>query len=114
MVQAATTDRDAMELAVNRFFHMANTHCPGNLAPLLTPDVLLLADQEAKGEEAVHAYFVFLWESYPELTFRVENVIVDGAAAAAEVSYEHGPQGTGARCFTFQFKQGRIRRIRCY
>lgn len=112
--RVSQTERERMELAVSRFFHMANSHCPGNLAPLLTDDVELLADQEARGEEAVHKYFVWLWDCYPELTFKVESTIVNGTSAAAEVTYAEGPNGKGARCFVLHFRGDLIRRIRCY
>ncbi|MFZ5814372.1 MAG: nuclear transport factor 2 family protein [Bacillota bacterium] len=115
MTQSAVdAGRDTLEQAVTRFFHMCNTHCPGNLAPLMTPDVECLADRAAKGQEEVHAYFVELWEAYPKLTFLVQNVLVDGSGAAAEVTYTDGPHGSGARCLLFQFRGNLIRRIRCY
>jgi len=110
----AEVSREALEQAVMRFFHMCNTHCPGNLAPLMTPDVELRADREARGQEAVNAYFVELWEGYPELTFSVENLLVDGSSAVAEVSYSHGPGGAGDRCIVMQFKGSLIRRMRSY
>lgn len=111
---ASQSERERLELAVARFFHMANSHCPANLAPLLTDDVELLADQQAQGEEAVHRYFVWLWDCYPELTFKLENAIVNGTSAAAEVTYTGGPGGRGARCIVLHFRGELIRRIRCY
>lgn len=111
---AAPVQREAMDVAVSRFFHMSNSHCPGNVAPLLTADVEFQADENASGQDAVNAYFVRLWEAYPELTFRVENMIADEHGAAAEVSYTGGPGGNGQRCFVFQFRGDHIRRIRCY
>ncbi len=107
-------DRNVVEQAVMRFFHMCNTHCPGNLAPLMTPDVEFLADENSVGQDAVNAYFVELWEAYPELTFVVENVLVDGSGAAAELSYTKGPDQNGTRCIIMQFKGNLVRRMRCY
>ena len=112
--ETVQTGRQAVEAAIQRFFHMCNTHCPGNVAPLLTPDVEFLADQAANGIDATGAYFKWLWESYPDLTFRVENMVIDGLNVAAEVSYKNGPEKDGARCFVFRMKGDLIRRIRCY
>lgn len=108
------TRREELEQAVTRFFHMCNTHCPGNLAPLLTYDVELIDVWEATGQDDVHKYFVWLWQAYPEMTYRVENMLVDGSAAAAEVTTVGGPQGRAQRCFVLHFRDGLIRRIRCY
>lgn len=106
--------RESMESAVSRFFHMSNSHCPGNLAPLLTTDAELRADENAAGHDAVNAYFVRLWEAYPEIIFRTENLIIGEHDAVAEVSYTGGPGGNGERCFVFNFRGDMIRRIRCY
>lgn len=115
MTQSAIQrDREVLEQAVTRFFHMCNTHCPGNLAPLMTHDVEFLADRESRGQDEVNAYFVWLWEAYPALTFLVESVLIDGSRAAAEVTYTGGPSGAGARCMLFQFRGDQVRRIRCY
>ncbi|MGE5674097.1 MAG: nuclear transport factor 2 family protein [Mycobacterium leprae] len=108
------TGRQAVESAVTRFFHMCNSHCPGNLAPLLTPDVELVADRKAQGLEGVNAYFVGLWESYPDLTYRVESILIDGTGAAAEATYTDGQGGKGNHCFVFQFRGDLIRRVRVY
>jgi hypothetical protein len=114
---AQTADRtqvQVMEEQVTRFFHMLNSHCPVNTAPLLTPDVELHADERAVGQEAVNAFFLRLWEAYPCIAFRVENLIIGETGAAAEVTYTAGPGGQGARCLIFQFRGGLIRRVRCY
>jgi hypothetical protein len=111
---AAMTHHAAVELAVTRFFQMLNSHCPGNLAPLMTTDVELIADEEAAGQEAANAFFIRLWEAYPCISFVVRNVIINETGAAAEVTYANGPKGTGERCFVFQFKGEKIRRVRCY
>lgn len=110
------TGRQAVEDAVTRFFHMCNTHCLPNVVPLLTSDVELQADQLLAGVEAVGGYFKWLWESYPSLAFRVDNVIIDseGKHVATEVAYENGPAHSGVRCFVFQMRGDLIRRIRCY
>lgn len=114
MAHTVMTERERIEQAVTRFFHMCNTHCPGNLAPLMTPDVELIeAVREARGQEGVHSYFVELWQDYPALTFRVEHVLVDGTVAAAEVTAEDDG-GRGARCVVFHFRDGLIRRMRWY
>lgn len=113
MSQSVMTDRVRLEEAVTRFFHMCNSHCPGNVAPLLTADVELTAERTASGQEGVHSYLVWLWQTYPDLTFRVEHVLVDGPAAAAEVTAE--AQGERrARCVIFHFRDGLIRRMRWY
>lgn len=113
MAQTVMTERERIEQAVTRFFHMCNTHCPGNLAPMLTADVELAAEREARGQEDAHSYFVWLWQTYPDLTFRVEHVIVDGTAAAAEVTSE--AKGLRLpRCVVFNFRDGLIRRIKWY
>jgi predicted ester cyclase len=104
---------DTLEQAVTRFFHMLNSHCPGNVVPLLTPDVELIADEKATGSEAVNAFFIRLWEAYPCINFTVENLIIS-EAVAAEVTFDGGPGGKGDRCMVFQFKGEKIRRIRCY
>lgn len=115
MSQVKTLDcREETELAVTRFFHMANSHCPGNLAPLFTPDVEWSGAEPIQGQEAVNAHFLRLWERYPELTYHVEDVLVDGERAAAEVTCEHGPGECRAHCVLFHFRGGRIRRIRVY
>jgi predicted ester cyclase len=108
------SSRDQTEQAVTRFFHMCNSHCPGNIAPLMTQDVELVADESAQGQDGVNAYFVRLWDAYPELTFRVENTIVNHTGAAVEVAYENGPNGRGARCIVFHMRAGLIRRVRFY
>ena len=105
---------EATEQAVTRFFHMLNSHCPGNLAPLLTADVEIYADEEAKGLEAANAFFIRLWEAYPCINFVAESIIVGETGAAAEVTYEGGPKGKGSRCFVFHFRGDHIRRVRCY
>src|SRR5690606_17854234 len=86
--QSVMMDRVRVEEAVTRFFHMCNSHCPGNVAPLLTADVELIDRSEVRGHEDVHTYLVWLWQRYPDLTFRVEHVLVDGHLAAAEVTAE--------------------------
>ncbi|HWI61380.1 MAG TPA: nuclear transport factor 2 family protein [Symbiobacteriaceae bacterium] len=106
--------QELIEQAVVRFFHMLNSHCPGNVVPLLTADVELLADEKAEGAEAVNAFFIRLWEAYPCINFTVENLLVSETGAAAEVTYNGGPKGTGSRCMVFAFKGEKIRRIRCY
>lgn len=111
---APATHKEAIEQAITRFLHMLNSHCPGNLAPLLTPDVEIFADDEAKGLEAANGYFIRLWEAYPCINMVAENIIVGDTGAAAEVTYEGGPQGKGARCFVFHFRGDQIRRVRCY
>lgn len=108
------TQREALEQAVTRFFHMCNTHCPGNLAPLMTYDVELIDVGEVSGQEDVNKYFVWLWQAYPEMVYRVENMLVDGNTVAAEVTTAAGPQGRIQRCVIFQFRDGLIRRIRSY
>jgi hypothetical protein len=108
------THHAIVELAIIRFFQMLNSHCPGNLAPLMTPDVELLADESAAGQETVNAFFMHLWEAYPCMSFVVQNVITNDTGAAAEVTYENGPKGKGARCLVFQFKGDKIRRVRFY
>lgn len=113
MAQTAMTERERIEQAVTRFFHMCNTHCPGNLAPLMTADVELIAEREARGQEDVHSYFVELWQNYPDLTFRVEHVLVDGTTAAAEVTAEDDGD-SGSRCVVFHFRDGHIRRMKWY
>lgn len=113
MSQSVMTDRVRLEEAVTRFFHMCNSHCPGNVAPLLTADVELIDQSEARGQEDVHTYLVWLWQAYPDLTFRVEHVLVDGNMAAAEVTAE--AQGEcRSRCVVFHFRDGLIRRMRWY
>jgi len=108
------TNLQSIEDAVIRFLNMLNSHCPGNLAPHLTPDAELQADEEARGLDAVNQFFIRLWDSYPCITFVPENIIVSESGAAAEVTYEAGPGGKGARCMVFSFKGDKIRRIRCY
>jgi hypothetical protein len=109
-----TSRQEAMEKAVTRFFNMLNSHCPGNVVPLLTPDVELQADENAEGQEAVNAFFIRLWEAYPCISFVITNLIVSEKGAAAEVSYSAGPNGKGERCMVFSFREEKIRRIRCY
>lgn len=105
---------EIIEQAITRFFHMLNSHCPGNLAPLMTTDVELEADDIAVGQDAVNQFFMRLWEGYPCITFSTENVIVNDVGAAAEVTYDNGPKGKGARCLIFAFRGDKIRRVRCY
>lgn len=105
---------ETIEQAVVRFVHMLNSHCPGNVVPLLTPDVELLADEKAVGADAVNAFFIRLWDGYPCINFTVENLIVSETGAAAELAYQGGPNGHGERCMIFAFKGEKIRRIRCY
>lgn len=115
MTQRAIQTRQAIEQAVARFFHMCNTHCPGNLAPLMTPDVeVMVAGRKTQGQDPVHALLVWLWEGYPDLTFRVEHLLVDEAGAAAEVTYTGGPAERGAACVIFEFRGDLIRRVRAY
>jgi|GEM_PF-2228792 len=111
---AVQTDREVIEQAISRFVHMLNSHCPANLAPLMTADVELLADEEAKGTDAVNAFFVRLWEAYPCISFKVESTIIDENRAAVEVSYRSGPNNHGARCLVIKFRDGLLRRVRCY
>jgi len=105
---------ETIEQAVVRFFHMLNSHCPGNVVPLLTNDVELVADEQATGAEAVNGFFIRLWDAYPCINFTVENLIVSETGAAAELTYNGGPKGQGVRCMVFAFKGDKIRRIRCY
>ncbi|HYF95949.1 MAG TPA: nuclear transport factor 2 family protein [Symbiobacteriaceae bacterium] len=105
---------ETIEQAVVRFVHMLNSHCPGNVMPLMTPDVELHADETAVGAEAVNAFFIRLWEAYPCINFTVENLIISETGAAAEVAYQGGPKGQGDRCMVFAFRGEKIRRIRCY
>ncbi|MDF2627426.1 MAG: hypothetical protein K0R39_1257 [Symbiobacteriaceae bacterium] len=111
---AQASVQETIEQAVVRFLHMLNSHCPGNVIPLLTPDVELSADEKAAGAEAVNGYFIRLWEAYPCINFSVENLIVGEHGASAEVAYEGGPKGRGERCMVFAFKGDKIRRIRVY
>jgi len=113
MAQNVMTERERIEQAVTRFFHMCNTHCPANLAPLMTGDVELTAERASRGQEDAHAYFVWLWQTRPDLTFRVEHVLVDGVSAAAEVTVEEQGQRREG-CVIFHFRDGLIRRIRFY
>jgi len=109
-----TTVREAREQFVARFFHMLNTHCPANVAPLLTDDVELVADVEARGQVEVQAYLAKLWEASPCLAFVPKHILLDGDYAAAEVTYSGGQDGKGARCFILRFRDDKIRRIRVY
>lgn len=109
-----TAEREAREQAVTRFFHMLNTHCPGNLAPLLTDDVELTAEAEVRGQTEVQAYLAKLWETSPCLAFSPKHILLDGDYAAAEVAYSGGQDGKGARCFILRFRDDKIRRIRVY
>lgn len=111
---AQPAELNVREEVVTRFFNMLNSHCPGNVVPLLTTDVELLADEAATGQEAVNAYFMRLWEAYPCITFVTENMIVGETGIAAEVSYAAGPGGKGERCMVFAFRGDKIRRVRCY
>lgn len=108
------TGRQVVESAVTRFFHMCNSHCPGNLAPLLTADVELSAPESVQGPEAVNTYFVRKWEGRPDLTYRVESILIDGTTAVAETTFRNGDQAGGRECFIFQMKGDLIRRIRVY
>lgn len=113
MSQSVMTERTRVEEAVTRFFQMCNSHCPGNVAPLLTADAEVLDARAARGPEGVHSYLVWLWQTCPDLTFRVEHILVDGHMAAAEVLVE--AQGEcRRRCVLFQFRDGLIRRMRWY
>lgn len=103
-----------MEKTVSRFFNMLNSHCPGNVVPLLTTDVEILADETTVGQEAANAFFLRLWEAYPCITFVTTNMIVGETGVAAEVSYTAGPNGKGARCMVFSFRDDLIRRVRVY
>lgn len=115
MTQSAIQgSRQAIEQAVARFFHMCNTHCPGNLAPLMTADIEVEVGRRAQGQDQVHALLVWLWEGYPELTIRVEQILVDESSAAAEVTYTGGSGERGAACVLFQFRGDLIRRVRAY
>lgn len=114
MTNGTQVERDVLEQAVARFFHMYNTHCPGNLAPLLTDDVELLAPEEIQGRDAVHAYLSKLSERYPCMALVPANILVDGSRAAAEVTYTAGPNGSGGQCVLFDFRGDQIRRIRIY
>jgi predicted ester cyclase len=114
MTTKTATVPETLEQAVTRFFHMLNSHCPGNVVPLLTSDVELIADEKAVGADAVNAFFIRLWEAYPCINFTAENLIISETAVAAEVTFDGGPGGKGDRCMVFQFKGEKIRRIRCY
>lgn len=105
---------EATEQMVTRFFQMLNTHCFANVVPLLTPDAEVLADEKSTGHDAVSAYFMRLWDAYPCISFVTQNLIVGETGACAEVTYQNGPNNTGARCMVFQFKGDLIRRVRCY
>lgn len=107
-------EREAVEAAVSRFFHMCNSHCPGNVAPLVTSDVEFHTGEVLHGPEEIHAYLVKLWEGHPNLAFRVDHVLVDENTAAAEVTCKDGPKEKAEGCFLFQLRGGLIRRIRWY